>query len=57
LGPNPGFKVLSYAAKYKNIQIEGGLAWGGANMNPNFANMATRIPGKPMFRNGSGITT
>ena len=26
----PGFKVLSYAARYKNIQIEGGLAceWG-----------------------------
>src|SRR5713226_7190802 len=26
LAPYPGFKVLSYAAKYKNIQIEDGLA-------------------------------
>jgi ketosteroid isomerase-like protein len=28
--PYPGFKVLSYAAKYKNTQVEDGLAceWG-----------------------------
>ena len=27
LAPYPGFKVLSYAPKYKNIQIEDGLAF------------------------------
>jgi hypothetical protein len=27
LAPSPGFKVLSYAPKYRNIEIEDGLAF------------------------------